>query len=350
MLDGATRFWVDTDFGFDDLWALIVLQHFDVPVDGVSLVSGNTALPQVMRNAEASSRVFGFDWPFYAGAATPLQRQPVTAEHVLGSLGMCSRGKFLPYSDSNGSDSTYSDFTGSDFTGSDMARSDAANSDASSTDTGRLDKGSTSQAPPIGAIDALARSLNEDTPHHILALGPLTNLAQLLALHPETASRIRQITWLGGSRGRGNQSPYAEFNALADPEALSLVAGSDIPFRMIDLELCRQVSFAPTDMPVMHGINQQLVADLLGGYLDIALQRGRSAMSIYDPLAALSIVKPELFTFASASLLVELAPNLEYGRTVIDFSASRNAATVEIVESVDSEKARNACLSVLIDA
>ena len=308
--DNAKRIWVDTDFGFDDLWALLLLKHVDVTVDGVSLVSGNTRLPQVSQNAEASIRAFGLEWPVFAGAEKPLQREPETAEHILGKLGMRSRGQFLPY----------------------------------------LEPRTTDHMQPASAIDAMAKWLNKGVQHHILALGPLTNLSLLLLQHPEAAIKIRQITWMGGSCGRGNHSPYAEYNALADPEALSVVANSTIPFKMIDLELCRQVCFSEADIPSMRGANQHLLADLLGGYLDIALQRGRTTMSIYDPLAALAVVQPDLFEFASGTLNVKLDEGAEYGRTVVDATANLSTSNFECAVSVHSEKARQFCLSTLIDA
>ena len=80
--------WVDTDFGFDDLWALLLLKHLDITVDGVSLVAGNVPLVQVIRNADAAMRAFNFTWPVYAGADRPLQREPETAERILGPYGM----------------------------------------------------------------------------------------------------------------------------------------------------------------------------------------------------------------------------------------------------------------------
>lgn len=304
------RIWVDTDLGFDDLWALLLLKHLNVTIDGVSLVAGNTPLPQVTRNAEAALTAFGFEWPVFAGAVKPLQRKPETAERILGKLGMRSRGLFLPYNDST----------------------------------------TAKQVQSVAAIDAIAKWLIEDATHHILALGPLTNLAMLLLHHHEAASKIEQITWLGGSRGRGNHSQYAEYNSLADAEALSIVANSGIPLRMIDLELCRQVCFDESDKPDMRGKNQQLISDLLGGYLDIAIQRGRTSMAIYDPLAALSVAKSDFFEFAPASLIVQTEPNIEYGRTIIDTTAIESAGNFEIAVSVDSINARKACMSALIDA
>ena len=60
-------------------------------------------------------------------------------------------------------------------------------------------------------------------PVAIVATGPITNVAILLRDRPEVADRIREIVWMGGSTERGNATPYAEFNAWVDPEALALV-------------------------------------------------------------------------------------------------------------------------------
>ena len=51
-----TQVWVDTDMGFDDLWALLLLRHLGVDPQGVSLVAGNVPLPQVIRNAHGAVR------------------------------------------------------------------------------------------------------------------------------------------------------------------------------------------------------------------------------------------------------------------------------------------------------
>ena len=90
--------WVDTDFGFDDLWALLVLRHFGVAVAGVSLVAGNTPLPRVVANAMGACAAYGLKWPLWQGAAKPLKRTQETAERILGPEGMRSRGAKLPAS------------------------------------------------------------------------------------------------------------------------------------------------------------------------------------------------------------------------------------------------------------
>ena len=294
--------WVDTDFGFDDLWALLILRQRGIAIDGLSLVAGNAPLDQVCRNAFGAARVFGFDWPISVGAAQPIMRPPETAEKILGPHGIQSRGAHLP-------------------------------------------QGAT-PANTSPALAALTAKLATGQLQDILALGPLTNLALLFSRHPDLAQNIGRITWMGGSQGRGNQSQYAEFNALADPEALAILIDHNAPLRVVDLETCRKVTFS--DLPPIQTDTSRgkLLSDLLGGYLDIALTSGRTAMAIYDPVAALAIFGLANFIFRPAHLAVTTEPSPEYGRTCIDFDAHAN---IEIATDIDAQVARNLCLDAITE-
>lgn len=263
-----TGIWVDTDFGFDDLWALLLLRHLGCRVAGVSRVAGNAALAQVAANAMAAKHAYGFDWPLWQGAAGPLVRTPETATRILGPTGMRSRGaQLVPAGD----------------------------------------------PPPDGALAAMARWVAAEGPHELLALGPLTNIARLVQAVPDLAARLDRLVWMGGSAGPGNHTPHAEFNAVADAEELEIVRGAGIPFDIVDLTFCRTITFGEADMPAA----DPLTRDLLGGYLDIALERGRSGMAIYDPLAALALALPGCIAFAPCTLKVETGPGPTYGATTI---------------------------------
>ena len=266
-----TGIWVDTDFGFDDLWALLLLRHLGCKVSGISLVAGNSALPMVAANAAGAKEAYGFDWPIWQGAARPLKRDPETAIRILGPTGMRSRGKQLA--------------------------------------------GEGGQPSRPGALDAMQTWLQSSAheSHEILALGPLTNIAQLFATFPELPNRVSRLVWMGGSAGAGNHTPMAEFNALADAEALEMVVKSGVPFDVVDLTFCRTVTFGPVDLPD----TDLLTLDLLQGYLDIALERGRPGMAIYDPLAALAIVRPDKIEFQACTVTVETRATESYGATKI---------------------------------
>lgn len=274
-----TGIWVDTDFGFDDLWALLLLRHLNCAIAGVSLVAGNAPLAQVAANAAAAKRTYGFDWPVWQGASHPLKRAPETAARILGPTGMQSRGRYLDPS--------------------------------------------ACVLPSVGALDAMIDWVQRTTCQscQILALGPLTNIALLLQSFPDLSEKVSRLVWMGGSAGKGNHTAFAEFNALADAEALEEVIASGIRLDIVDLTFCRRVTFGPDDLPD----TDPLTHDLLGGYLDIALTRGRSKMAIYDPVASLAIARPDTIKFQSCKIAVDTEAASTYGAT--KFALDQAAAT-----------------------
>lgn len=281
-----STFWVDTDFGFDDLWALLVLRRLGAKIAGISLVAGNTSLSQVVANALGARKAYGFDAPIYAGADRPLVRTPETAGRILGPRGMLSRGEHLP-------------------------------------DGGALDE----TVDANTALETWLRSAKEDERRDILAIGPLTNIARLIQDAPDLAQAITRIIWMGGSDGAGNHSPLAEFNALADPEAAAIVANAGFALDVVDLMFCRTATFGTKQKPD----SDALTSDLLGGYLDIALTRGRTEMAIYDPAAALVACQPEAFSYRHCDMAVSTTDDATYGKTT--FTQNSEGSTRLVIET-----------------
>jgi inosine-uridine nucleoside N-ribohydrolase len=299
--------WIDTDMGFDDMLAVLMVRHAGRDIAGVSLVFGNAPLGQVRRNAADAAALFGWTFPIHDGAARPILGEAVTAGSVLGPTGIPTRGRQLP-------------------PGPDL--------------------------PASPALAALAGWLEADAgPAEILALGPLTNIAILSLARPDLAERIGRITWMGGGATRGNHTASAEFNAFADPEALAIVLQSGRPFRMIDLDVCRQVLVGPEDVERLPADSERaaLLADLLGGYVDIALSRGRPAMALYDPVAAAAVVDEASIAFAPALIEVELSGRLTRGRTVVDQRAGVTP-NAEIGLSADADRIRRLAFDALAGA
>jgi len=288
--------WIDTDMGVDDLFAvLLVLQHREV--DGLSLSFGNAPLPHVIANAASAQAHFDWQMPIYSGADRAVLGSVETAQHVLGETGMPSRGARLP-------------MVSGEF------------------------------AP---ALPALIQWLEGQHKAEILALGPLTNIAILLLARPDLASKIARLTWMGGGITRGNQTASAEFNAYADPEALAIVLSRNVPLTMVDLDACRRVEITEADVAPLEN---PLLSDLLGGYLDIALSRGRAAMALYDPVAAAVLVRPDLFTLAPAEVTMELHGQHTRGRTIVD-QRDPSKANAMIISELQSEAVKSLCLSAL---
>ncbi|MEM6441730.1 MAG: nucleoside hydrolase [Pseudomonadota bacterium] len=293
-------FWVDTDMSADDVFALHLLTAH-AEVDGVSLGFGVVPLPQVRRNASGAAEAFGWRFPMFAGADRAILGGLETAERILGPTGIRSRGLTLP------------------------------------------------EAPERAAPDALAAMtawLERREGAHVLALGPLTNLAVLALARPDLLARIEKITWMGGGVTSGNHTASAEFNALADPEALAILIARGAPMRMIDLDACRRVQVEEADVAALREAGEDLLSDLLGGYLDIALERGRPSMALYDPVAAAAALRPELFAFRSVRLEAELTGLHTRGRTVVE-TRRPETHNAEIAEDLDAPAVKRLCLDAL---
>ncbi|EPQ5852412.1 nucleoside hydrolase [Klebsiella pneumoniae] len=126
---------------------------------------------------------------------------------------------------------------------------------------------------------------------HVLATGPLTNLARALQLEPELPRLIKQITIMGGAANApGNRTPVAEANIAGDPEAAAMVFSS-----------LNNILLVPLDVTMNHALDerhrQQLLrsdrpfAQALGQMLELYIsfyegEYGRKACAIHDPAAA----------------------------------------------------------------
>ncbi len=299
--------WADTDMSADDLFALLLLAQ-EARIAGVSLCFGVSSLAQARRNASGACAAFGWRFPVYAGAGRSILGGIETAERILGPTGIRSRGRTLP------------------------------------------------DVPDIvreGAHAPMAAWLAGQTHAQVLALGPLTNLATLALARPDLLSNVGRITWMGGGITRGNHTPSAEFNAFADPEALAILLARGAPLRMIDLDACRQVQVSEEDAMALDARagsaadgRTAILADLLGGYVDIARERGRPSMALYDPVAAAALVRPGLFAFVPARIRVEGTGAQARGRTDVELRPGAGA-NGEVAMSVDAAKVKRLCLAPL---
>lgn len=73
--------------------------------------------------------------------------------------------------------------------------------------------------------------------------GSLTNLCLFLRAFPDVLTKLKQIIIMGGSTGRGNRTPAAEFNIYFDPWAFEevLQLKKDVPLVMVPLDTTTEV-------------------------------------------------------------------------------------------------------------
>jgi inosine-uridine nucleoside N-ribohydrolase len=177
------------------------------------------------------------------------------------------------------------------------------------------------------AVEFLAEQLGASPqPLTLVALGPLTNVALLLARHPEAAERLERVVLMGGAIAEGNMTASAEFNVWTDPEAAARVFDSGLDVTMVGLDVTNRAVLdrGHADRLRRSGRVGAAAAAMLDFYLGFyggAYEHGGSP--IHDAVAVAHLVRPDLLETLDRHVAVELASGLCRGRTVVDMRRRR---------------------------
>jgi pyrimidine-specific ribonucleoside hydrolase len=271
---------LDCDPGHDDAIAiLLALASPEVEVLGITTVAGNQTLAKTTANA---LRVLEFvgrtDIPVAAGADRPLVRALSVAADVHGETGL----------------------DGPDF----------------------LAERLTTAAQPLTLV----------------AIGPLTNVALLLARQPD--ARIARIVLMGGAIGVGNVTSAAEFNVWVDPEAAARVFASGLDVTMVGLDVTHRALLTDAHAARLRASGRvgALVADLHAFYSRVHRTRyGWDGAPIHDAMALAHVLRPDLLTTRELNVEIECASELCRGRTVVDVEGrSGRAPNAHVATDVDA--------------
>lgn len=280
----ARKIILDCDPGHDDAVA-ILLAHGDPGIElaAITTVAGNQTLPKVTRNALRVCTVAGIvDVPVAAGCDRPLVRRQITAGNIHGESGL--DGPSLP------------------------------------EPTVRLD--------PRHAVDLIIELVMGAEPGEItlVPVGPLTNIAVAMRREPRLVERVQEVVLMGGSYTRGNTTPTAEFNVLADPEAAAAVFDAPWQVTMVGLDLTHQAGATPEVLDRFRALGTPLagiVVDLMTFFGDTySAVEGLPAPPVHDPCAVARVINPALVSVEPAFVTVETQGRWTYGMTVTDFRAS----------------------------
>ncbi len=125
-------------------------------------------------------------------------------------------------------------------------------------------------------VDVLTGRPGEIT---LLAVGPLSNLAEAERLHPGVLALARDVVVMGGAFGAGNVTPVAEFNIHFDPlsAAECVAARPDLALVPLDLTTSLLLTYDRVDA-VSRGAGDTPLTRFLAGLCDFmigaALERG----------------------------------------------------------------------------
>lgn len=266
---------VDTDAGVDDALAITwLLSQMDYPVEvlGFTTVAGNTTVENVTNNVltllDALRRP---DIPVVVGASAPLS-QPLShaPSFFHGPDGLWFVGALNPH------DLSYL---------------------------------------PNDVPEFFYQVAHTHPGAKLVALGPLTNLAQAVTRYPDEMRRFEEIIILGGAKRGGNYTPVAEFNFWQDPEAVEQVLAADLPLTLVPFDAFSKFAILQDDIDQLMQKGTpavQLLAKTLQHYSNVKIQqRGHTVISIPDVAAVMYAVDPnfgKIVESAFVKIVTEQSP------------------------------------------
>jgi len=288
----------DMDPGIDDALALILaLESPEVQVLGIATVAGNAPVNVTSDNARRVLEFLGEDSvPVAMGAANPLNRPLEDALSYHGPDGLGNSNLPPPKL------SLY----------------------------------------PAKAQDLIAR-LVLDAPGELtlLATGPLTDVAYAFDMHPELPRLIDKLVLMGGAYdltpcGKGNRTPFAEFNIWQDPEAAQIVFNSGADIFAVGLD----VTMNPAAC-----LNGRHLEQIRTGHTPAAHLAARlveydveyhGCCRMHDPLALAMLIDDSLLDFISAR--VEVVGGNGWDRGVTRVLASGSSQLIHVASGVEGSR------------
>ena len=320
VLEGRTLHVVlDVDTGTDDAGALLLAAtHPRVRLEAALATWGNCDRDRVADNTRAVLDASGCHAPVHLGAATPSGPAPFTfsADEVMGSDGLCG---------------------------------------VSGAGAGGGGAGAHSEP----AAEAIVRRASEAPGTlTLVALAPLTTVAQALALDPSLPRRLDGLVVMGGAIAvGGNVTPAAESNVAHDPEAAAKVidafgapgamAGGRLP-RLVPLDVTRPAALtrreldalAASPVPGAGLVHRVFSAAWPTGLLETGR---RDVWPAHDLLAMWCALDPGVCRWEAMPLAVDLGGHEAWGSVVADRSIARKTvwdatAGLDTLAEVDANR------------
>ncbi|GAA2339686.1 nucleoside hydrolase [Dactylosporangium salmoneum] len=296
----------------DGLALALAVASEAIDLDMVTVVSGNTHRDQGYAVARTFVDLVGLDIPVYAGAGTALLEP---------SEPWRSRQDRTSHSDAV--------------------------------------RAAWSAVPPPGAYDAQAAlgAAAEIVRHvrahpgetTIVAIGPLTNIAQALQLDPGLPELVREIVIMGGAFDVPGF--LQELNFGIDPDAARIVLTSGCPITLLPLDATSQTLLRHQDLDLVDPDRSPLtryVVETTRPWIDLAAAwRNIDGCLLHDPLAVALLIDPGIVTVEEMMVDVETQGTLTRGRPIgwtkeslrlhVGLDISR-AKPVRVVKTVDNDR------------
>ena len=278
----------DTDPGVDDAFALLyALNHPNINVLGITTVFGNVPVETSTKNALILSEMAHKGTIVYQGANKPLERKVTNyPSFIHGHDGL---------GDTNHPQSKFN-------------------------------------ASKLDAAQFIINEINENSGNiNLVAVGPLTNIANAIKQDPSIANKVNSLLIMGGSwLAGGNITPVAEANLYNDPEAAEIVFKSGLPIIMVGLDVTHKVFLSQKDIDKLSSLNNsgKFLEKISNIYIKFYKDtRNMDGCFFHDATAVIAMTNPEFFKYKNARVYVS-KDNLTRGQTVVYLKDLKHETTI----------------------
>ena len=305
----AQKIIIDTDPGIDD--AMAIHQAFAdsrLEVVGLTTIFGNVYVEQATRNALWLAEKATYEISVASGALKPLvQAMNTPSFYVHGEEGFGSLTNIKP----------------------------------------------TRKPDRRPAHIYLSETIRANSGEIILcAIGPLTNIANLLDYDPEIVNHVKKLVIMGGAvHVPGNVTSYAEANFWNDPHAADKVLGADWHIDLIGLDVTTKIQFPPDIFSQIGKLSPSIggfILDISEFYINFYSEIvGKRVCLMHDPAAVLATSDRDIFTFQKVPLSV-IVEGEKVGNVFVCKNLERPSVNVAI--NVDIKAAQKRFKSIFSKA
>jgi inosine-uridine nucleoside N-ribohydrolase len=163
---------------------------------------------------------------------------------------------------------------------------------------------------PVHTGSRALRAALEEGALTVLALGPLTNVAEALAAEPRLAASVSRLIAVmgrrpghifhpaegaGGAMLFGHGPVFRDFNFALDPQAVTRILSSGVPVSLVPYDAARQVELTAHDLDRLQRTLPTIVPRARDWLAYWQSDIGREGFAPFDLLAAAYILDPGRF-------------------------------------------------------
>ena len=176
-------------------------------------------------------------------------------------------------------------------------------------------------------------------PVTLMLTGPLTTVAEAIALQPEIIHKITEIVWMGGALSvPGNVEKVfalehdgsAEWNVFWDPVAAKQIWDTKIPITLCPLDITNHVPVTPEFIHKLTKQRRYPLSDLAGMCYALAIPQNYYC---WDILATAYLARPELYQIVEQETDI-IPTGISQGKTIIKAGGRK----IRVMTQVNKEK------------